>query len=362
MKPIPQHRQIYDALRERIARGEYVSGAKLPPESRLTQEFGVSRITVMRALRDLQNDGFIWRKQGAGSFVRNLEGGHLRLGVMIPGLVPATDQSIFPTVQHHLLRHASKLGWQALLGSTEIPLQVDAAGCAPVEVARRLVLHGAKGVVFTPLAIDGDWNALNRNALAEFKAAGVAVVLLARDIVEYPQRSEWDVVGMDDINAGYLVGKHLANEGCHRVAFVRGPEQMPQLRLLGLRQALAEVEIPLADDLVWREAPDDVRLVREVRRRRYDGIVCDNDIHAALVMHNLLAAGIKIPQQVRLVSFDDSPAARMLPIPLTSFAQPAEGLALSAISALLGRMREPSLPPRFIQLEGRLMVRKSSHL
>ena len=363
MKTSILHREIYEVLRNRILRGDYGSAGKLPTELQLTQEFKVSRITVMRALRDLQNDDLIWRKQGSGSFVRDAKENQFRLGIMIPGLLPSAEtESIFPAVQRQLVREASKLGWHVLLGNLEMSDQADPSTCAPVEVARRLVAHGAKAVVFTPLQIEGRWNSLNRNVLAELKSAKVAVVLLGRDIVQYPERSEWDLVSMDEMNAGYLVGKHLLTQGSHRIVFVSsnsGRGQFPQLRLMGLRQALDQSSKTLTEVPIWNQ--DRLKEVHTmILKHRCDGIVCENDTAAAHVMTDLLEAGVTIPEQVRLVSFDNAAVARLLPVPLTSFAQPITGMARAALSTLIGRKREPSLPPRFIQLEGRLAVRKST--
>jgi GntR family transcriptional regulator len=67
------HRQLFLVLREQVGRGAYAPGAALPTEEALCQQFGVSRITVRRALRDLEGDGLVERRHGRGTFVR--EGG-----------------------------------------------------------------------------------------------------------------------------------------------------------------------------------------------------------------------------------------------------------------------------------------------
>lgn len=66
----PLYRQIYLDIRERIDSGSYPGGAALPSEARLGREFGVSLITVRRALQELALDGLIERRQGLGSFVQ----------------------------------------------------------------------------------------------------------------------------------------------------------------------------------------------------------------------------------------------------------------------------------------------------
>ena len=67
---VPLHRQLFLVLRDEIARGALAEGDPLPTEQSLGQQFGVSRITVRRALADLAEQGYIERRRGVGSFVR----------------------------------------------------------------------------------------------------------------------------------------------------------------------------------------------------------------------------------------------------------------------------------------------------
>ncbi len=66
---VPRHKQIADHLRKEIADKEFEPGDKLPSEKRLCDYFGVSRITVRQALKALENEGLIFKKQGLGAFV-----------------------------------------------------------------------------------------------------------------------------------------------------------------------------------------------------------------------------------------------------------------------------------------------------
>jgi GntR family transcriptional regulator len=67
---VPLHRQLFLVLHDEIARGAIAAGEPLPTEQDLCDQFGVSRITVRRALADLASQGYITRRQGVGSFVR----------------------------------------------------------------------------------------------------------------------------------------------------------------------------------------------------------------------------------------------------------------------------------------------------
>ena len=70
MAGVPLHRQLFLVLHDEIARGAIPAGNPLPTEQELCDQFGVSRITVRRALADLADQGYITRRQGVGSFVR----------------------------------------------------------------------------------------------------------------------------------------------------------------------------------------------------------------------------------------------------------------------------------------------------
>ncbi len=67
---VPLHRQLFLVLHDEIDRGVIAPGDALPTEQTLCDQFGVSRITVRRALADLADQGYIERRQGVGSFVR----------------------------------------------------------------------------------------------------------------------------------------------------------------------------------------------------------------------------------------------------------------------------------------------------
>jgi GntR family transcriptional regulator len=68
---VPLHRQLFLVLHDEIDRGVIAPGDALPTEQTLCDQFGVSRITVRRALADLAEQGYIERRQGVGSFVRD---------------------------------------------------------------------------------------------------------------------------------------------------------------------------------------------------------------------------------------------------------------------------------------------------
>lgn len=68
-KTAPLYQQIYDDVKAAIESGSYREGEKIPSETELSEEYGVSRITVRRAVEDLCSDGYLTKRQGRGTFV-----------------------------------------------------------------------------------------------------------------------------------------------------------------------------------------------------------------------------------------------------------------------------------------------------
>ncbi|HEY7766070.1 MAG TPA: GntR family transcriptional regulator, partial [Aestuariivirgaceae bacterium] len=77
MKPLgtartaePLYRQLKDRIRAQISSGEWQPGSRVPSEYELVAQYGVSRMTANRALRELMHDGYLNRIRGLGTFVR----------------------------------------------------------------------------------------------------------------------------------------------------------------------------------------------------------------------------------------------------------------------------------------------------
>jgi len=66
---LPKHRRIHEEVRQKILDGTYPPGMRLPPDSEFHKQWKVNKTTVIRALNDLEREGFIVRRQGSGSYV-----------------------------------------------------------------------------------------------------------------------------------------------------------------------------------------------------------------------------------------------------------------------------------------------------
>lgn len=352
-----KYQRIYRTLQAAIASGEYKTGQRLPSESELVKKFGASRITVNRALRELQLLGTIERRAGSGSYVRAEVERSYTFGLFIPEL---GQTEIFEPICQGMVAagnpHDHVLIWGKTLASTETT-EAEAK-----DVCRRLITNKVSGVFFAPFEASACKDELNQAVVATLSAAEIPTVLLDRDVVDYPERSKYDVVGIDNRRAGFVVTRHLLNAGCRRIGFIGRPHLAPSCvaRARGYEDAVTCSAVAPDSRFVERLDPADRSAVAGVMQRfRPDGIVCSNDRTAALLMKTLDQLGIAVPDEVRLVAFDDVKYASLVSVPLTTIHQPCAELGATAIQTMIQRIERPDMPARDILVDFFLAVRES---
>jgi GntR family transcriptional regulator, arabinose operon transcriptional repressor len=356
--PVPKYRKVFDALQGEIQSGRLKAGDRLPSEAELERRFGASRITVGRAVRDLQIAGLVERRAGSGSYVKPRSLADARsFGLLIPNL---GETDIFEPICQGMmaspLAREHALLWGSLQGAAASKEE------RAWQLCRQYIDRRVSGVFFAPLEWTAGKDAVNLKIADALDAAGIPVVLLDRTVGPYPERGVHDLVGIDNRRAGYRITEHLLRLGSRRIAFV-GVEHAAatvDAREAGYREALYAWGAPLARELVHRLDPTHVASVRVVMESaRPDAIVCANDWTAARLMHAILELGYSVPGDVRLVGIDDMEYASLLPVPLTTLRQPTREIGAAAFAAMLDRVGRPDTPVRDILLQTQLVVRRS---
>ena len=176
-----------------------------------------------------------------------------------------------------------------------------------------------------------------------------------------PERSKYDLVGIDNHSAGFRLANHLLAQGARRIDFLMRPNCSYSVhrRFDGVCTAVfhhgrAEVRRIVAD-------PGDAEKLRGLfRRRRPDAVICGNDATAALFKQTAESLSLRVPDDLLLAGFDDVSIASLLSPPLTTIRQPCREIGEAAFMALVGRINDPSLTVREIYLDAPLVVRRST--
>jgi len=363
----PKYQQIVLDLRKSITLGEYKEGERLPSEADLVVRFQTSRLTVQRALKELQHSNLIERRAGSGTFVRRADRSEQHVfGLLIPGL---GETEIFEPICQGMAR-AGRAGGHALLwgDTTHTPSDNDSGKEEQTKtLCEYYISRDVTGIFFAPLELTASKDDVNQWVVDALEKARIPVVLLDRGIYRYPRRSPFALVGIDNRWAGFVMAEHLLRHGCRRLMYVAKPRSAPtvEVRALGFRDAVEAFQVSGARGQVHIADPEDVPALQGVFASGVpDGIVCANDITAARLMQSLEQLGLRVPNDVRIVGIDDVKYACLLGVPLTTLRQPCREIGETAITTMLERIAHPNMPARDVLLECKLVVRQScgSHL
>ncbi len=366
--PSPKHKDIYAELLAEIQSGKYNQSRKLPSEGQLVKRFNVSRPTIARALRELQMNGLVTRKAGSGNYlnapVRSAQEG-LQLGLLVPEL---GSIEIFESISSEFANMAriEQFGIIWGVGSQQSNSSQDLTISQAEETCESLIRSAAHGVLFAPLEGGPNETAANLRITQRLSAANIPFVLLDRDLQPFPNRSNYDLVTMDNFRAGYLVAEHFVNLGVRKIAFFSRPHSADtiDLRRAGIAAALASHAVPVDAPFAFEGDPLDNALIQElVKEKRFEAIICANDKTAAQVLQTLNRLNLTVPKDIRIAGFDDFRLASLLPVPLTTVRQPCRDLARIALQVLRGKIGSKGMlqtPPLIYLATPELVVRESS--
>jgi LacI family transcriptional regulator len=223
----------------------------------------------------------------------------------------------------------------------------------------RLEEQRVQGILVTPLDPGSD-------QLVELARRGTPVV-----IVDRTREGElFCSVAVDDVLGGRLAVEHLVDRGHQRVAYVGGPATIGQVRdrLEGARAAWAEagrdpealVRVGTDALTVTEGRSAGERLAGLPARRRPTAAFCANDLLALGLLQQSVALGIRVPDDLAIVGYDDIEFAAAAAVPLTSIRQPRRELGLTAARLLLDEAQNPQHRHEQVQFTPELVARAST--
>jgi len=358
------HRQFTSDFRERILDGRLPVGTRLPTDNELAAEYQLSRDTIRQALAVLADEGLIERVQGRGTFVcqpptedsgvRSVQaekqiGLLLSMGYRQGGTFP---QDILIGVEQAVKSH----GYSIRLSYTEgDPAQQMR------EITRMSSNHVA-GLIICPVA-----SATDADVIERLQTTSIPLVFVDRYLSEVAV----DYVGADNRAGGYRATEHLIILGHRRIGFIFLAEETLETtssvreRWQGYCEALQKYGVPYDSSLVIADADPKYAStlpgIHEFLQRpdRPGAIFAVNDLVALDVMQAAHVLGLRIPQDLALVGFDNELFAARITPPLTTIAQPFFDVGLRAGSLLVNRIEGNTSAPKHIELPANLLIRES---
>jgi len=195
---------------------------------------------------------------------------------------------------------------------------------------------------------------------------GIPIVCFDR-VKDHPIYKCTKVV-IDNIKAGYDATEHLAKQGCKRIVFL-GDNLLSNVyseRLTGYKQALKQYKINSDPELIMIDRLDEESGKRTLSKllklkNRADGVFAANDTSAVALICQLKMAGIRVPEDIAVVGFNDVHISRVIDPSLTTIHYPGEEMGEVATSSLIEMINRTSpVITKTVVLEHKLIIRKSS--
>ena len=351
--PIPQYFQLQTWIKEQIEQGDFKENDKILTEEEFAKITGLARPTIRQAIQNLVNEGYLVRKRGLGTFVlkQTFESNRQNIvGVLV--------NFIGSGYAYELLRgsgdEAARNNFSIILGNTD-----DSYIMANLH-ADRFIEHNVSGIIFVPTAASDE---KNRLIVEKFLRKKIPVVIADRQIPDL----EIDNVITDNFNGAYNITKYLITNGHRRIAItISTAMNTARERLAGYKKALSDANIPIDPALVFtsnerfnEELCIEYAKIILAPKQKISAIFAGDDRTAYLIHSVAQKMGVKIPEDISLVGYDDFPINGSYALELTTVHQPIREMGQKCMELLLARIQGRTEPPQQIILKSFLSEKRS---
>ncbi|SEM72221.1 substrate-binding domain-containing protein [Paenibacillus sp. OV219] len=348
----PLYSQILGILRERISQGEYVTGQQLPTELELADKFGVSRITSKRALIELEREGLIYRRRGSGSFVKKRDEAKKPAEVPIKPSSSMIISMVLPFVSpNNSLEHMQSVA--KYLESKGYYLSIHNSNWN-IERERELLIslpkRGTAGIILYPVSTQHNLDVVHALHMNDYP-----IVTLD----QYYNLLTMGSAVSDNADGGYIAASKLIELGHTRIAFIStvGIQYRSTVRdrFFGYSKALNDNGIPLDIELCFSNLPSDAEGAGPARREFYKKLVgqlqelnvtaiqAEHDMVALDCLKAALDLGIKVPEELSIIGFDNNELCEQAEVPISTLEQNYEEIGRRSAMMIVDQLENGAI-------------------
>ena len=364
--PIPMYQQILNEIRTYIASGEWPANSQIPTEAELESDIGVSRVTIRQALSAAVEEGLIVRMPGKGTFVSGIGSSVITtktesfIGYVVPHLSSGFNVQILLGVESILKQE----GFHLIFCNSEGDLSKEN------QLLQSLETNKMAGYIVQPV-----YSEANERSVIDLALKEKRIVFIDRSI----PGAQADSVMSNHFEGGQQVVRHLIDQGYKDIVYLaHDPIKLPSIaeRLRGYQVAMANFNLKSRPPFIvggkielgylqnqnspTMEETSTVDTIANLLKgsSRPEAIVAMNDLVAMLVFEAAGQVGLRIPDDLAIVGFDNLDYADAYN--LTTVAQRPFEIGSEAARLLLRRMRKDSDTFEQVLLPTQLIIRGSS--
>lgn len=363
---LPKYKQIAKFLIEKIISKEYKKNTLLPSEKQLCEIFNCSRVSVRQAIEILVRHKIVQPLPGIGTVILRddisehilntiieeyptqspryiygiIAAGKIRLGIDNPfysEIVQGIEEKIRETKYHFSFTVFENI--KRITDISELILTKNVSG---------FILLGE----------------IDEKFIITAKNSGLPIILVNNHLgTKYNLPS----IVNDDYRGGYEATKYLFTTGCRKIGCLKGPTDATSCeeRVEGYKAALRDLGLPITESYVIEgdlEFESGYEKAKEFIQLGVDGIFVVNDLMALGAIKYLLENGIKIPEDISIIGFDNIPQSQQITPALTTMNIERRQMGYIAASKIIEFIENIStyLPIK-ITLPCQLIVRNTTH-
>jgi GntR family transcriptional regulator of arabinose operon len=323
----PKYLKLKEYIIDTIISNGLKPGEKIHSENELAAEFEICRHTVRQAIGELVNDGWLYREHGKGTFVNKRPDMDAAGPRTVAVITTYLNDYIFPAIIRGIDSVLSKNGYTILLGCTY-----------NLHEKERLCLENLKNQNIAALIAEPTKSALpnpNLGLYRDIEKSGIPVLFIHgcyKDV-----KSSYVVE--DDEQAGYIATRHLVGLGHKKIGGIFKIDDIQgHSRFSGFSRALREDGLMSSDSqVIWFDTGGEDEKISGFTSKKLSAmlhestaVVCYNEQIAIRLMDAIRCEGLSVPEDISLVSFDDSQLAVASEVKLTTVAHPKEKLGEEA--------------------------------
>lgn len=286
-------------------------------------------------------------------YVRNAQAQALRTGcTKTIGVITANVANpYFSILTQEIEKQANDYGYSVLLFNTYGSVERE------YEKIQQALSKNVDGIIIGPAKYDS-------KSVDYLRTLNIPYVIIGRSAAD----ENVNYVAVDDEKGGYLAVKHLLGNGKQKILYLSGDMSVPSspYRLTGYRRALTEAGICFGDSTVKyldlsEGCCDKVLMPMLEGAFPFDGILCYNDMIACEAFYLLYSRGIRVPEQVGLVGFDNIQRTIRIGVPLDSVGALDERIGAQCVDVLIRHIDDAQAPYDHVVLDVALVDRHSVH-
>lgn len=355
--PMPLYKQIAADLKAKIARGDLRVGDQVGSHNELSRFYNVSVITVKKALSDLIAEGYLYGRVGKGTFVAHQSpkvdvSQHKTIGFVLRDL----KNPFFSLIAHGAAKAADEHGYHLLLASSVGRLDKE----------ERQIAHfqkiGVKGLIIA---------SMSRTYRASDEIRRLHEAGFPYAMVSFVADPDIWYVGINHEQGAFAATTHLIDLGHQRIGYINGGKanllsdlreagymRAMQTRHLSYRYVLTIDGTTDRFDAGYNAGKKFLKSALWKSAQRPEAFFAYSDLVALGFLRAMEEAGVRVPEDLAMIGYDDIEQAQYATSPLTTLHQPTEEIGKIATEIVINRIENKPAAVRTI-LDFKLAVRAS---